>query len=72
MRQPQKKNQTSFATAPGAKPKGRMMGFRPPIGLEEKIERAWQDGGYESRAHWLLEAVIAHLEKSSKSNDCDQ
>ena len=72
MRQPQKRNQTSFATVPGVEPKGRMMGFRPPISLEEKIERAWQDGGYASRADWLLEAAIAHLEKSSKSNDCDQ
>lgn len=67
MRQPQKRNQTSFATAPGAEPKGRMMGFRPPISLEEEIERAWQEGGYESRADWLLEAAIAHLEKSSRA-----
>lgn len=60
--QPQKKNQTSFAVAPGKEPKGRMIGFRPMRSLEAKIDAAVAESGMRL-ADWLEAAASAYLER---------
>lgn len=62
---PKKKNATSFTVAPGAEPKGRMMGFRPRQSLEQQIDEAVALSGLKL-ADWLEKAAIAYLEKSSQ------
>ena len=64
IRNPKKKNETSFTIEPGKEPKGRMMGFRPPVSLEKRIDTAVVASG-QTLSDWLLSAAIAYLEESS-------
>ena len=64
IRNSKKKNETSFTIDPGKEPKGRMMGFRPPVSLEKQIDTAVEASG-QTLSDWLLSAAIAYLEKSS-------
>ncbi|GAB1540748.1 hypothetical protein NUACC21_34170 [Scytonema sp. NUACC21] len=63
VKNPKKKNETSFAVKPGREPKGRMMGFRPSVSLEQQIEAALIASG-KTLSQWLQEAAISYLEKS--------
>ena len=73
--QPQKRNQTSFAVAPGEEPKGRMMGFRPVESLEKQIDEAVAASGMRL-TDWLREAVITYLQKNplelTRRNELEQ
>ncbi len=66
MPNPKKKNATSFTVAPGAEPKGQMMGFRPRRSLEQQIQEAVAASGLKL-AEWLEKAAIAYLEKSPQN-----
>lgn len=60
---PKKKSATSFTLEPGKEPKGRMMGFRPPVSLEGKIDEAVEASGLKL-AEWLEKAAIAYLKQN--------
>ncbi len=63
IKNPKKKNEASFTIETGKEPKGRMMGFRPPVSLEKQIDADVLASG-KTLSEWLLEAAIAYLEKS--------
>ncbi|MDF5716205.1 MAG: hypothetical protein PUP93_20530 [Rhizonema sp. NSF051] len=66
IRNPKKKNETSFAIEPGLEAKGRMMGFRPPVSLEKQIDTVIAASG-KTLSDWLLEAAIAKLKAEAVS-----
>ncbi|MBO3460059.1 hypothetical protein G7B40_015885 [Aetokthonos hydrillicola Thurmond2011] len=66
IRNPKKKNETCFTIEPGKEPKGRMMGFRPPVSLEKQIDTAVVASG-QTLSDWLLSAAIAKLTAESRT-----
>ncbi len=62
---PKKRNATTFGIE-GDEPKGKMIGFRPPLSLEAQINEAVEASG-KSIAAWLKAAAIAYLEKESQT-----
>jgi hypothetical protein len=61
IRNPAKKNATSFTVKPGKEPRShKPMAFRPTLSLEAEIEAAVEASGM-TKTQWLEQAAIAFL-----------
>lgn len=64
VKNPGKKNTTSFTVKPGKEPRSQKpMTFRPTLSLETQIETAVEASGM-TKTQWLEQAAIAYLKQN--------